>query len=107
MTKPPVIEDRQIEHLLKATASYSRTPDRDIALLLTLYGTALAVAELATITVGDYVGEDGSVRVASAVRPAVAHNGDDRPLFWSNKRIVAAIDAYLTWRLAHGQGRTI
>lgn len=82
-------------------------PARDTALLLTLYGTALAVTELATITVSDYLAEDGSVRVASAVRPAVAHNGEDRPLFWSNKRIVAAIDAYLAWRLAHGQGRNI
>ncbi len=107
MAKPPVIEDKQIEHLIKATAAYSRVPARDTALLLTLYGTALAVTELATISIGDYLGEDGSVRVASAVRAAVAHNGEDRPLFWLNKRIVAAIDAYLTWRLVHGQGRTI
>ncbi len=41
------------------------------------------------------------------MRPAVAQNGDARPLYWSNKRIVAAIDAYLSWRLANKQGRTI
>ena len=38
MAKPPVIEDKQIEHLLKATAAYSRVPLRDTALILTLYG---------------------------------------------------------------------
>jgi site-specific recombinase XerD len=107
MAKPPVIEDKQIEHLIKATAAYSRVPLRDTALLLALYGTALAVTELATITVGDYLAAHGSVRVASAVRPDVAHNGTARPLYWSNKRVVAAIDAYLTWRAAHKQGRTI
>jgi site-specific recombinase XerD len=107
MAKPPVIEDKQIEHLIKATAAYSRVPVRDTALLLILYGTALSVTELATIMVGDYLAEDGSVRVTSSVRPSVAHNGAVRPLYWSNKRVVAAIDAYLAWRVLHRQGRTI
>ena len=97
MAKPPVIEDKQIEHLLKATAAYSRVPLRDTALLLTLYGTALSVTELATITVGDYLDAKGNVRVTSAVRVDVAHNGEERPLFWSNKRVVAALDAYIRW----------
>lgn len=34
-------------------AAYSRVPLRDSEMLLTLYGTALAVPELAAITVGD------------------------------------------------------
>ena len=68
MAKPPVIEDKQIEHLLKATAAYSRVPLRDTALILTLYGTAMSVTELATITVGDYLDAKGNVRVTSAVR---------------------------------------
>ena len=107
MAKPPVIEDRQIEHLIKSTAAYSRVPVRDTALLLVLYGTALSVTELATVTVGDYLAENGAVRVTSSVRPSVAHNGEARPLYWSNKRIVAAIDAYLAWRVLHRHGRTI
>lgn len=107
MAKPPVIEDKQFEHLLKATAAYSRTPERDTAMLLTLYGTALAVTELASITVGDYLNPDGSVRVTSAVRLDVAHNGESRPLYWSNKRIIAALDVYLAWRLEHKHGVTI
>ena len=61
MAKPPVIEDRQVEHLLKATAAYSRVPLRDTALLLTLYGTALSVTELATVTVGEGAGFIASV----------------------------------------------
>ena len=106
MAKPPVIEDKQIEHLIKATASYSRVPLRDTALLLTLYGTALAVTELATISVGDYLLPNGAVRVTSAVRPDVAHNGAERALYWSNKRVAAAIDEYLAWRFSQRQGRT-
>lgn len=52
-------------------------PLRDTAVLLTLYGTALAITELATITLGDYLTEHGSVKVASAVRPELAHNGTE------------------------------
>lgn len=107
MAKPQVVEDRQFEHMLKATAAYSRVPERDTALLLTLYGTALAVTELATITVGDYLAADGSIKVKSAVREAVSHNGEERPLYWSNKRVCSALDAYLAWRNQHKHGVTV
>ena len=107
VAKPPVIEDKQIEHLLKATAAYSRVPIRDTALLLVLYGTALSVTELATITVGDYLDAKGAVLVTSAVRSDVSHNGETRPLYWSNKRVVVALDAYLAWRVEHKQGVTV
>ena len=107
MAKPPVIEDKQVEHLLKATAAWSRTPERDTAMLLVLYGTALATTELATITVADYLTPTGAVKVTSAVRVDVSHNGEERPLFWSNKRVVAALDKYLEWRLVTKQGVTV
>ena len=106
MAKPPVIEDKQFEHLIKATTAYSRMSLRDAAILLTLYGTALSITELATITVSDYLTPNGAVRIASAVRPDVAHNGTKRALYWSNRRVVTAIDAYLTWRFSFRYGRT-
>lgn len=107
MAKPPVIEDKQVEHLLKATAAWSRTPERDAALLLVLYGTALATTELATIKVKDLLEPNGSVKVTSAVRVDVSHNGEERPLYWSNKRVVSALDKYLELRLATKQGATV
>lgn len=107
MAKPPVIEDKQFEHMLKATAAYSRTPERDAALLMVLYGTALATTELAKITVADYLEPIGTVKVTSSVRVDVAHNGEERPLYWSNKRVVLALDKYLEWRLSTKQGVTV
>lgn len=107
MAKPQVIEDRQFEHMLKATAAYSRVPERDKALLLTLYGTALAVTELACLTVGDYLKPDGSVLEKSRVREDVSHNGMPRPLYWTNKRVCAALDDYLALRVKLGQGITV
>ena len=79
MAKPQVVEDKQLEHMLKATAACSRVPERDTALLLTLYGTALGITELASITISNYLNADGSVKRESAVRVDVAHNGEERP----------------------------
>lgn len=106
MAKPPVFEDKQIDHLIKATMAYSRVPERDRALLLVLYGTAMATTELATITVRDYLTDAGTVKVTSEVRPEVAHNGEARPLYWSNPRVTAALDAYLEWRRQNKHGVT-
>ena len=107
MAKSPIVEDKQFEHLLKATGASSRMPERDAALLLTLYGTAMAVTELATITVDCFLRPNGVVKVTSSIPVAVAHNGEERPLFWSNKRVVAAMDKYLAWRLEQSHGVTI
>ena len=106
MAKPPVVDDAQFEHLLKAAVSCSRLPIRDSALLLVLYETALSVTELASITVSDYLDAQGNVRTTSAVRVDVAHNGEERPLYWTSARVVAALDAYLAWRLDHQHGVT-
>lgn len=106
MAKPLVVEDSDLSHMLKATAGYSRTPDRDTALLLVLYGTAMSLTELATVKVSDFLLPDGSVKVTSMIREEVAHNGA-RPLYWSNKRVVSALDKYLAWRLENRHQVTI
>lgn len=108
MAKPQVVSDRDFEHMLKATAAYSRVPERDKALLLTLYGTALGVTELACLTVADYLNADGSVHEKSRVREAVSFCiAGARPLFWTNHRVCAALDEYLAWRVANKQGVTV
>ena len=107
MAKPQVVSDRDLEHMLKATAAYSRVPERDKALLLTLYGTALGVTELACLTVSDYLNADGTVREKSRVREDVSHNGIPRPLFWTKHRVCASLDEYLAWRVANKQGITV
>lgn len=107
MPKALVIPEAQFEHMLRATASYSRAPERDVALLLVLYGTGMTTTELATLPVKSYLAGKGTVQVSSVVPAEVAHNGEERPLYWSNKRIVAALDKYLAWRLEHRHGLTV
>src|SRR5205823_6665635 len=37
----------------------------------------------------------------SCVDAAIAYNGKERPIYWSNAKVVKAIDAYLTYRIAY------
>lgn len=106
MSKPSAITGKQIEHLLRTTEAFSECSDRDIALLLVLYGMALTTTELATVKVSDYLDAHGKIRVTSSVRSDVSHNGEERPLFWSNSRVVASLDKYLGWRLTQKHGTT-
>ena len=68
------------------------------------YGTGMTPIELAKLTVADYLAPDGSVRDESEIRAEIAFNGIARPLYWSNKNVVAAVDAYLAARGRFGYG---
>jgi integrase/recombinase XerD len=113
MAKPPVFEDKQINHMLAAiggggkTNGYSRNPERDTAIILVLYGYALGITELATITVADYVTAKGAAIREGVVRAEISINNQDRPLYWVNKRACETLDAYLAWRVVHGHGVTV
>ena len=104
MAKPLIVEDADLELMLAVTAESSRMPARDTALLLTLYGNALGITELASIQISDYLEADGATRTESAVRSTVSFNQDERPLYWTNPRVVAGLDAYLTWRQSNQHG---
>lgn len=58
--------------------------------------------ELAKITIGDYLNQDGTVRAESTVRADIAFNGQERPLYWTNRRVQLALDAYLAERVRYG-----
>lgn len=104
MAKAPVVEESEFRHALKVAAITGQSKERDVALLWVAYGTGLMPIELAKLTVGDYLAEDGSVRDESQVRPEVAFNELPRKLYWVNKGVIAAVDAYLELRVKHGFG---
>lgn len=106
MAKPPYIEDKQLKHMLKVATVTGDSPVRDVALLYVAYGTGMMLTELASITVKDYLTETGEVRAESSVRAEIAHNNRERPLYWTNPRVLAALDAYLTHRIKHKHGVT-
>jgi len=101
MAKAPYIEEGRLRHLLKVAAISGESPLRNVALLTTVYGTGMMLTEIARLPVRAYLNGDGSVRVKSCVDAGIAYNGKERPIYWSNARVVKAIDAYLSYRIAY------
>jgi len=104
MAKAPVVEESEFRHALKVAAVTGQSKERDVALLWVAYGTGMMPNELAKLTVGDYLTADGTLRAESQVRPEIAFNGVARPLYWSNKGVVSALDSYLEARIKYGYG---
>lgn len=107
MVKPQYIEDKQLRHMLKVAAITGDSPVRDVALLYVAYGTGMMLTELASIKISDYLTEQGAVRSESCIRAEIAHNNKERPLYWTNPRVNAALDAYFFERVKHNHGVTV
>lgn len=101
MAKAPYIEEDRLRHLLKVASISGESPLRNVALLTTVYGTGMMLTEIARLPVRAYLNGDGSVRVKSCVDAGIAYNGKERPIYWSNAKVVKAIDAYLSYRIAY------
>lgn len=101
MAKPQIVEDKELELLIKVTRATSGPNDlRNVALIYTLFGTAMMPSEIAALRVDDYlVKGKGKPNEDTVVRPEISFNGRSRPLMWSNKKLTNAIDAYLADRV--------
>lgn len=104
MAKAPVVEESEFRHALKVAAITGQSKLRDVALLWVAYGTGMMPIELARLTIGDFLAEDGTVRAESEIRADIAFNRLARQLYWSNRGVVAALEDYLTERLRYGFG---
>jgi len=99
-----IVEDHQFDHAVKVAAVTGRNQIRDVALLHVLFGTALTTTEIALLRVDDYLRDDGTIKQDCKVRKEIAYNGNERPLFWSNKKVTSKLDQYLDYRLNTGLG---
>jgi site-specific recombinase XerD len=104
MAKAPVVEQHEFLDAVKVAAVTGLAKERDVALLWVAYGTGMMPIELARLTVGDFLSDDGSVRVDSQIRAEIAFNGQARPLYWSGKSVVTAVSGYLAARERAGHG---
>lgn len=99
-----IVTPREFEQAVKVAGVTGQSPERDIALLLVAYGTGLMPIELAKITIGDYLNQDGTVKAESTVREEIAFSRQTRPLFWTSQRVQTALNAYLAERIRYGHG---
>jgi integrase len=99
-----VLNPDEVDLGARRVRSRSTRPLHDLALYYLPFATGLRPLEVARLTVGDYLLEDGSVRRESRVRADVAINGRDRPLFFNHRRLDEALGAYLDERVRAGHG---
>jgi integrase/recombinase XerD len=96
MAKPIIVEDKDLDLILRVTkATCGSHALRNVALMLTLFGTGLKPSEIAALRVDDYLDKHGKPKIDTIVRAEIAFNGRERPLMWVNKRLCKAIDDYL------------
>lgn len=86
------------------TRARSSNPNRDVALLFTLFSTGAKPIEIARLEVRDYLDADGAVREESIMRAEATVNGRARPLYFRSERARTAIDHYLAERAQRGLG---
>lgn len=84
--------------------SRSDNANRDVALVCVLLATGAKPIEIAKLEVRDYLDAPGDVRQHSEMRAEVAANGLERPLHFTSRMAIDAIDAYLTERVRRGIG---
>lgn len=106
---PPCEADHQavtahLQYLVQKIQRHSRCVQRDTALLLTLFSTAAKPLEIAQLEVRDYLDAAGTIRDRATIRAQIAINRCERILHFRSNATNAAIDAYLSERVAHGLG---
>lgn len=105
MPKAIVVEDADLNRIVKVTrATSAEHALRNVSMIYVLFGVGLMPVEIARLTVSDYLRRNGTVIEESRLRAEAAFNGKTRPLLWTSKKLVEAIDAYLDHRVRLEQG---
>lgn len=99
-----VVSSEELSQGAQRIRGRSARPLHDQALFLLLFATGARPLEIARLEVRDYLNADGSVRAASELRAETAISGRARPLYFTSARLDAALDLYLSERVAQGLG---
>lgn len=102
MSKPPVVEPKDIDHAATVARVSGSQGVRNAALIYVLFGSTLTPMEISQLRVSDFISSQGTPRKRHLVRAEIAYNGHERPLYWVNPKLVAAINDYLAWRVENG-----
>lgn len=94
----------QLQRLIKITRATSRYAGRDVLVLMLGHGAGLRITEISRITVADVLLPSGKLRTEISLREAVTKGCKQRCAYLSNKDLIAALEAYLAYRIERGIG---
>lgn len=94
----------QFSRLVKITQATSRYAERDVLVLMLGHHCGMRVTEISRITVADVMQPSGKLRTEISLREAVTKGCRQRCAYLVTKPLIAALEAYLDFRLARGIG---
>lgn len=95
-----VLLPSQLRHLIRVTDATSRHPERDAVILWLGFSCGMRVTEIARLTVADVLLPSGRLRGEISLRAEITKGCRQRLAYLTNPKLIAALDAYITWRLA-------
>lgn len=98
------LTDDEIQSIAARLNRHSRQSAADLALFYLLLTTGAKPLELARLRVKDVIGPSGAIRRETTLPAIVAINHVVRPIFLKSEVAIEAIQAYVRYRVAKGQG---
>jgi integrase/recombinase XerD len=102
-----VLTPGRIRHLLRVTEATSTQPQRDAVILLLGLTCGMRITEIAQITVSDICFPSGRLRHEVSLRAAITKGCRQRCVCLANDKLIAALERYLEYRVAHSLGATL
>lgn len=106
MAKSPYTEKSRLRHPLKIAAISGEFLLRNVALLTTVYGTGRMLTEIARMPIRTHLNGGDSTRAKSSVDALICYTGRERSIYWSNAKVVKAIDTDPAYRASDRHGVT-
>lgn len=102
-----VLSPAQVRHLLRVTEATTRHPERDAVILLLGFSAGMRITEIAQITTADVMFPSGTLRAEVSLRAAITKGCRQRCAYFSGRKLVDALERYLTFRAERDLGTTL
>lgn len=97
----------QFSRLIKITRATSRYFERDVLVLMLGHHCGMRVTEISRITTADVMQPSGKLRIEVSLRADVTKGCCQRCVYLATKPLIAALEAYLTYRIERKVGTDI
>lgn len=94
-----ILRPADIRHVLRVIDATSRWPARDALVFLMSVCTGMRCSEIARVTVADLLFPNGCLRKEVTLRAAITKGCHQRIAYFTNDRLVAAVERYLRDRI--------
>lgn len=103
-TRATTLHKGEFQQLIKITQATAKLPERDVLVLMLGHKAGLRITEISRITIADVMFPSGKLREEVSLRAAVTKGCRPRCAFFVQKKLVAAMEAYLQYRIDKGIG---